>query len=96
MISYFPEVKGSNLAGTEMRIPTDLSGNLNVVMIAFQRWHQDLVDSWIPFLNELVLKNPDIDFYELPTIRRMNWLYRTMLDGGMKAGIPLRIHEKEL
>lgn len=88
MISCFPEVSGSNLLGTEITVPTDLDKELNIVMIAFQRWHQNVVDSWVPFLNELVDKNPNMDYYELPTIRRMNWLYRSMLDNGMRAGIP--------
>lgn len=88
MISNFPVVNGSNLLGTDTIIPTNLAGELNVVIIAFQRWHQDLVDSWVPFLDQMSERNPEIDYYELPTIRRMNWLYRTMLDGGMKAGIP--------
>jgi hypothetical protein len=88
MNSYFPEVTGSNLLGTEISVPTDLDKELNIVMVAFQRWHQNVVDSWVPFLNDLVEQNPNMDYYELPTIRRMNWLYRTMLDNGMKAGIP--------
>ena len=88
MNSYFPEVVGSNLLGTEIRVPSDLEKELNVVLIAFQRWHQNVVDSWVPFLEVLAEQHPNIDYYELPTIRRMNWLYRSMLDNGMKAGIP--------
>jgi len=88
MSEIFPEVSGSNLLGTEINLPTDLEKELNIVIIAFQRWHQNVVDSWVPFLDNLVNQNPSMDYYELPTIRRMNWLYRNMLDSGMRAGIP--------
>jgi hypothetical protein len=30
------------------------------------------------------------DFYELPTIRRMNFVARRIIDGGMRGGIPSR------
>lgn len=84
----FPKVSGSNLLGDEIHLPKELVADFNVLIVAFQRWHQSVVDSWVPFLESLVERYPDIDYYELPTIRRMNWLYRTMLDRGMRAGIP--------
>ncbi|MHA2601569.1 MAG: hypothetical protein AM324_005490 [Candidatus Thorarchaeota archaeon SMTZ1-83] len=86
----FPRVSGSNLLGDKVQLPDQLDADFNVLVVAFQRWHQSLVDSWVPFLESLVEKNSDLDYYELPTIRRMNWLYRTMLDNGMRAGIPSR------
>ena len=33
---------------------------------------------------------PELDYYELPTIRKMNWLSRSIIDNGMRAGIPSR------
>ncbi len=84
----FPQVSGSNLLGNEIHLPEQLDAKLNVLVVAFQRWHQLVVDTWVPFLESLAEKHPDVDYYELPTIRRMNWLYRTMLDRGMRAGIP--------
>ncbi|UCH04435.1 MAG: hypothetical protein JSW05_12855 [Candidatus Thorarchaeota archaeon] len=89
-VTHFPRVSGSNLLGNKVQLPEQLDADLNVLIVAFQRWHQSLVDSWVPFLENLLEKNPDLDYYELPTIRRMNWLYRTMLDNGMRAGIPSR------
>ena len=29
-----------------------------------------------------------MEYYELPTIRKMNFIYRGFIDGGMRAGIP--------
>ncbi|MFX1367496.1 MAG: hypothetical protein ACFFAY_02730 [Promethearchaeota archaeon] len=86
----FPSVVGNDLLKNRVTLPEDLSSRLNVLIVAFQRWHQGLVDSWVPFLNHLVEQNSDFDYYELPTIRKMNWLSRTIIDNGMRAGIPSR------
>jgi hypothetical protein len=84
----FPTVTGSNLNKEDKTIPQDLDGELNVVVVAYQQWHQRLVNSWVPFLQELDAKYQDFEYYELPTIRKMNYLYRRFIDGGMRAGIP--------
>ncbi len=86
----FPKVSGNDLLKTKVTLPEDLSSRFNVLIIAFQRWHQGLVNSWVPFLNNMVEQYPELDYYELPTIRKMNWLNRSILDNGMRAGIPSR------
>lgn len=83
----FPRIIAENLNRDEIEIPSQLKGQFNVIIIAFQQWQQNLVDTWIPFLAELIEKYPELDFYELPTIRKMNFVYRRFIDGGMRAGI---------
>ena len=90
MTKKFPEVTGDNLNGESIRIPSQLKGEVNVLLVPFQMWQQGLVDSWVPFLVSLMEKNPNFDFYELPTIRKMNFFIRRVIDGGMRGGIPSR------
>ncbi len=89
-ILQFPKIKAENLNKEEIEIPDQLTGDPRLLIVAFQQWHQRVVDSWIPYLLELVKEFPGFDFYELPTIRKMNYLYRRFIDGGMRAGIPSR------
>ena len=84
----FPQITAENLNKEVLDIPNGLKGNPKLLIVPFQRWHQGLVDSWIPFLESVIKEYPSFDFYELPTIRRMNFVYRRFLDGGMRAGIP--------
>ena len=84
----FPTVTGSNLLRQKMNLPVDFSGELNIVMIPFQQWHQRLVDTWIPFARQVEQTNPQVRYYELPTIYKMNWLSQVFLNEGMRAGIP--------
>lgn len=85
-----PNVSGYNLERNRMNFPTDFSGELNLVFIAFQRWHQDVIDGWVPFVAQLSQQFPALSYYEFPTLPPGNFLYRTMLNEGMRAGIPSR------
>lgn len=84
----FPNVQGSNLMRQKFNLPQDFEGNLNILLIAFQQWHQKLVDSWIPAVERLETEFPGLYYYELPTIHSMNLLAKTFINEGMRAGIP--------
>ncbi len=84
----FPIIEASNLEGQKVLLPQDLEGTLNVVIIAFQRQQQLLVDTWIPFLEALMHKTLGLAFYELPTIRSGIPFLRFIVNSGMRSGIP--------
>ena len=90
MTKNFPDVTGNNLNGDNIRIPSQLKGEVNVLLVPFQMWQQGLVNSWVPFLEHLMENTPHFYFYELPTIRKMNFFIKRMIDGGMRGGIPSR------
>ena len=89
-MAKFPQIYSENLNKEEVLVPDQLQGNPKLLIVAFKRWHQGLVNGWIPFLESLMVKHPTFDYYELPTIRSMNFIYRRFIDGGMRAGIPSR------
>ena len=72
----------------KINLPQDFVGNLNILLIAFKKWHQELVDSWIPMAEQLEAEFPGVYYYELPTIHAMNSLARSFINAGMRAGIP--------
>lgn len=84
----FPTVKGSNLQRESLTLPDDFEGDLNIVLVPFQRWQQTLVDTWVGPARDLEEAKPGIRYYELPTIQKMNWLSKTFINEGMRAGIP--------
>ena len=84
----FPQVTGSNLLRRKVTLPDDLQGEFNILFIAFQQWHQALVDSWVPMARQLEQSFPGVQFYELPVIYKMNFFSQTFLNEGMRAGIP--------
>ncbi len=84
----FPPVQGSNLERRQFRLPDDFEGERNLVLIAFQREQQFDVDTWTTPIKGLLERYPELRFYELPTIKRGNPLFRFWLDTAMRAGIP--------
>jgi hypothetical protein len=87
-IMQLPKVQGRNLLRQKMFFPADFAGELNLVFIAFLRWHQDLIDQWVPFVEQLAETYPQFHYYEFPTLPRRGPIYRTFLNEGMRAGIP--------
>ena len=84
----FPTVSGANLDRLKMEFPRDFAGKHNLLLVAFERWHQRDVETWIPAARELEAAVPDFVYYELPTIRKLPVLYRSFINEGMRAGIP--------
>jgi hypothetical protein len=84
----FPEVSGNNLNFKTYYLPKDLNGELNILILAFKRSQQSLVDEWISFLDELVVNFPAVRYYEIPTIGKSYNFIKSIIDGGMRAGIP--------
>ena len=83
----FPLAKGSNLESREFVLPEDFEGDLNLVLIAFQREQQADVDTWLPMAGELEGEYEGLRYYELPTIRKVNRAYQWFINNGMRMGI---------
>jgi hypothetical protein len=83
----FPSVPARDLQGLDVRLPGAFQGRRNIVLIAFYRRQQALVDSWVPWLEEQSAADPELRFYELPTIGRIWAPMRNFIDGGMAAAI---------
>ena len=86
--NHFPVVSGFNLNRQELQFPRDFGGDYNLVIVPFQQYQQQIVNTWIPFAQELESSFPGFIYYELPTIYEMPMLSRTFLNEGMRAGIP--------
>jgi hypothetical protein len=83
----FPESEGRNLEGKRFQLPQDFEGDLNLVLIAFQREQQLMVNTWLPTADLMENLHPELSYYELPTISRMNSLARWFINTGMRSGI---------
>jgi hypothetical protein len=84
----FPTVNGSNLLREKLTLPRDFQGRFNLVLIAFEQWHQMEVDSWMVLAKELEEQFDGLVYYELPTIQSRNTLFKVFINEGMRAGIP--------
>lgn len=84
----FPQMVGIDLLGQERALPESFKGKYQIVTVAFEREQQDLVNTWIPFAEELEENFDGLRFYEVPLIYELNAPYRFWVNNGMRAGIP--------
>ncbi|KAF8822640.1 hypothetical protein IE077_003236 [Cardiosporidium cionae] len=49
----FPDMVAHSLDGKMVKIPSNLEGKLNILLIGFKRSHFVEIESWLPFANEV-------------------------------------------
>lgn len=81
----FPNISARNLEGLGVNLPEAFAGQRNVVIVAFEREHQPAVDSWVPWLEQQSESDPELQFYEIPTIGQIFAPARNLIDGRMAA-----------
>jgi hypothetical protein len=83
----FPSVFAHDLEGRKIRIPEDLPSGPRIVVLAFERWHTDLIETWEPGLRALEARCRELSIWEVPALSRLYLPARAFIDGGMRAGI---------
>lgn len=86
MAEIFPTIIGKNLNKQVTAIPDDFSDQPLIVIAAFQRWHQNLVDQSMENLDKMNM-NETHTIIEVPVIKKSSMLQRMRLDGLMRAAI---------
>jgi hypothetical protein len=84
----FPAMKATTLGGRKVTLPRDFGGRANLLLVAFKREHQALVDTWMPAAQRLAAAHEGLRYFELPTLGRTLTLIRPVIEGGMRGGIP--------
>ncbi len=62
----FPMVAGRDIDGNDFVVPTDFADELNLVLMAFTREHQNDVNTWLPHARELEASRQGFRVYEVP------------------------------
>jgi hypothetical protein len=86
MAEVFPSIFGKNLNKEGMTIPDDFSDKNLFVIVAFQKWHQPLVDEMIEILEECNVQN-SYHILEVPVIQKLSWFRQMRLDTLMRVAI---------
>lgn len=91
----FPAIETRDLEGHQHMLPDGLPAGRRLLLLAFRRWHQILIEGWKSRLTLLERENPDLTVWEVPALGRRYRPARPYIDGGMRAGIPdpdVRLH----
>lgn len=91
----FPTIEARDLEGDRYSLPDGLPAGRRLLLVAFRRWHQVLIDGWKSRLDSLSRENPDLTVWEIPALGRRYLAARPYIDGGMRSGIideDVRLH----
>jgi hypothetical protein len=81
-----PLVTAKDLNKKSITWPRDFTTDRTVLIIAFERDQQSMVDSWVKGLG--LKENKSVSWYEAPVINNPGKLIRGFIDNGMRKGIP--------
>ena len=82
----FPEINGRDLNKRDKVVPDDFVDKNLIIIVAFQQWHQPLVDESISLLESNGFGDSH-NIIEVPTVQKSSKLFEVYLDGIMRAGI---------
>jgi carbon monoxide dehydrogenase subunit G len=82
-----PALSGRALDGKPYELPGDLPKRYGLIVVAFRREQQALIDDWLPWLLDLEQHRSDLAVYELPVLSTTFSPARWFIDGGMARGV---------
>lgn len=83
----FPHLSAHDLEGRAVSLPDGLSGEHSLVIVAFKREQQPIVDSWIAWFESIANEYPTLRCYELAVIATRWSPARRFIDGGMARAV---------
>ena len=84
----FPALEGRDLEMKTRALPGAFDGTRNLVLVAFQRWQQSEVDTWVEPAGRIAARDPGFKFFEVPALGAGYAWMRGFIDGGMRRGVP--------
>jgi hypothetical protein len=83
--ALFPALIAYSLDKTKLNLPSDLAGQLNLLLISFQPEQQSQIDTWMPLAQAFQHTNFDFRWYRMPVSSRENFIFRWWDDSSMRS-----------
>ena len=83
----FPTLAARDLERTPRTLPDALTGEWNLVVVAFRRQHQSLVDEWVAWHASVAADRPGFECWEVPVLGTIWSPARSVIDGGMAQAV---------
>ena len=83
----FPSLAAQDLERTPRQLPEAFAGEWNLVVVAFRRQHQTLVDAWVTWHGTVARSRPGFECFEVPVLGSIWSPARSFIDGGMAQAV---------
>lgn len=90
----FPPIEARSLSGEQYTFPARAEGKVTLIVVAFKRQSQPLIDQWVGLWEKHFGNDPAFGFYEIPMLASGWKIMRGIIDGGMQSGVPASKHDK--
>jgi hypothetical protein len=89
----FPQIRGHSLDQRDVMLPDDAKGMVTLIILAFERQAQTMVDSWVGPFERHLCGSGQYTYFEVPMIAGV-WgrMFSRFIDDGMRAGVPRDRH----
>lgn len=81
----FPSIQATDLDHAQLNLPRQFAGELNLVILSFEREQQPVVDTWVPEARQIESSHGKFRFYELLAMTRQNMLYRWWFNAALRS-----------
>ena len=78
----------SNLLNEKVTLPQEAYGQQTLIMVAFVKEQQFDINNMLAAMQPVLERHKGTDYIEVPVVKRFNPVYRWMIDGFMRGGIP--------
>lgn len=82
-----PMVTGTNLSGESLTFPTVFAGDLNLVVMPFDREQQMRAIEFVPLFQELAAQSDSVAYYSIAALPDLSAPIRLLVSGGMQAAV---------
>jgi len=83
----FPALAARDLERRDCTLPDAFTGTWNLVVLAFRRRHQSLVDAWVAWHRTAADGRPGFECFEVPVLGAVWSPARSFIDGGMAQAV---------
>ncbi|MEI7860872.1 MAG: hypothetical protein WCI26_13700 [Acidimicrobiales bacterium] len=83
----FPVLAARDLERRSCALPEAFTGTANLVLLAFRRNHQSIVDAWVEWHRSAAAERPGFECYEVPVLGAVWTPARSFIDGGMAQAV---------
>ena len=83
----FPQLDARDLEGRHRSLPDDFEGSSNLVVVAFRREQQAMVDSWVAWFEGISAAHPELRCFEVPVLATRWSPARGFIDGAMARAV---------
>jgi ATP10 protein len=90
----FPTIHAKTLAKRCVVFPSETKGKVGLVFVAFEQRAQADINTWVDPLITDYLASPDVEYYEIPMISGAYRPVARLIDGGMRGGVPVDLHDR--